>query len=318
VPGRLVAPGGGMSRARRIFALGGVACPLLVAGAATTAAPSCRGAAALDPANGCRSPHTVAVAPHPFDALLEHGPPCIRLRARTVPPGSCWFPPAPRRARTTVALIGDSHAQSWRSAVSPLVASWRRRAVSMTVASCPFARVPRPNATDERNADCFHRAEQITEWLRRHPGVRTVFFVNSSSYDFVPTRDQGSFERGAAGYRAAFAALPRSVRQLVVIRDNPKMRHDTNDCVSRALRNGRGPGPACAVPKGEALRPDAAAAAAASTDDPRVRLVDLSDFFCDERLCYPAIGGVLVYKDGQHLARRYGRSLWRYLRARLG
>jgi hypothetical protein len=46
---------------------------------------------------------------------------------------------------------------------------------------------------------------------------------------------------------------------------------------------------------------------------PRVRVLDLTPFFCDPRLCYPVIGGVLVYKDTTHLTGLYARTLAPYL-----
>jgi hypothetical protein len=46
---------------------------------------------------------------------------------------------------------------------------------------------------------------------------------------------------------------------------------------------------------------------------PRVRVLDLTPFFCDARRCYPVIGGVLVYKDSTHLTGLYARTLGPYL-----
>jgi hypothetical protein len=42
---------------------------------------------------------------------------------------------------------------------------------------------------------------------------------------------------------------------------------------------------------------------------PKVRIVDLSDYFCDVRLCYPVIGNVLVYRQLDHLTATYARTL---------
>ncbi|MDQ3742235.1 MAG: hypothetical protein M3320_03805 [Actinomycetota bacterium] len=239
--------------------------------------------------------------------------PCIGVRTRGTPRGTCWFPVSQRDRRITIAVIGDSHAGSWRSVVAPLAASVRRRAVSLTQHSCPFARVERRYVPPERIAECAAWADAVTAWLRRHPRIRTVFFINSATYDFVPTADKSSFERGVEGYRAAFEALPPSVTDLVVIRDNPHMRPETPACVDRAFAENRPPDE-CALPRDEALKPDAAATAAASLNDPRVRVADLTRFFCDDRLCPPVIGGVRVYDDSQHLSRPFARTLFRHLR----
>jgi hypothetical protein len=45
----------------------------------------------------------------------------------------------------------------------------------------------------------------------------------------------------------------------------------------------------------------------------RVRLVDLTRFFCDARRCFPVIGGVLVNKDVTHVTAVFGATLGPYL-----
>ena len=47
--------------------------------------------------------------------------------------------------------------------------------------------------------------------------------------------------------------------------------------------------------------------------DPRYALLDLTDFFCSRRKCFPVIGGALVTKDGRHLTRVFSTSLGPYL-----
>ena len=62
-----------------------------------------------------------------------------------------------------------------------------------------------------------------------------------------------------------------------------------------------------------ALSQDSAAAAATALRSSRVRLVDLTEFFCDPRFCYPVIGGALVFKDQNHMTETYAKSLGPYL-----
>lgn len=45
----------------------------------------------------------------------------------------------------------------------------------------------------------------------------------------------------------------------------------------------------------------------------RVHAIDLSSFFCDARLCFAVIGGAAVYKDFDHIAAVYARTLGPYL-----
>jgi SGNH domain (fused to AT3 domains) len=98
-----------------------------------------------------------------------------------------------------------------------------------------------------------------------------------------------------------------------VIRDNPSVSLDTNACVERALAARRPAGRACALERRTSLDPDPAATAARRLGSPRVRVLDLTRFFCGARQCYPVIGGVLVYKDTTHLTGLYARTLAPYL-----
>src|SRR3954466_4170757 len=71
-------------------------------------------------------------------------------------------------------------------------------------------------------------------------------------------------------------------------------------------------GPACALPRREALDPHPAPAAAKRAGG-RASPLDLTPFFGDARRCFPVIGGVLVYKDTTHLTGLYARTLGPYL-----
>ncbi len=72
------------------------------------------------------------------------------------------------------------------------------------------------------------------------------------------------------------------------------------------------------MPRARALPPDPAAAAAEQAESPRFQLVDLTPFFCDDRSCYPVVGGVLVHKDVNHITRRFAETLSPYLARALG
>lgn len=73
---------------------------------------------------------------------------------------------------------------------------------------------------------------------------------------------------------------------------------------------------ACAVDRAVAQPPDPLVAAARAI--PEAQVIDLTDYFCDERLCYAVVGNVAVYYDENHMNREYARSLTPMLAAELG
>jgi hypothetical protein len=118
----------------------------------------------------------------------------------------------------------------------------------------------------------------------------------------------GGAARGEAAARAV--AVGGGGRRIVVLRDTPAFRGDTDACIVRAVRRKRKPGVVCAVSRAFALRRDPAVIAARQTGR---EVVDLSSFFCDRRRCYPVIGGALVVRDANHMTGTYSRTLGPYL-----
>jgi peptidoglycan/LPS O-acetylase OafA/YrhL len=265
--------------------------------------PRCLGAAARDPRHACANPGLrTVVVPAPIEAARTPNSWCRRVSAL-----DCVF--GVPHSRASVALIGDSHAQHWRAALQVVARARRWRGHSVTRSGCELSRAPKAMPEPARS-QCVAWNGEVPRWLARHPQIHTVFVAEK-----VPIPGSGTFQTEVAGYMAAWKALPATVERIVVIRDTPEVPPGggTLACVDRAMAAHRDAGRRCAVPRAGALAPDPAAAAARRIHDRRVRLLDFTRFFCDARLCYPVIGGVLVYKDMHHLTKAFSRTLGPYL-----
>src|SRR3954451_11814846 len=117
-----------MDRRHRTLALAGAAALVAAVGSASDgnvlrgmapASSRCVGAAARDPRLPC---HEAALAkvviPTPRRALALPNARCGFLRASI--PFVCRFGAPADRATRTIALLGDSHATHWRSALGPV------------------------------------------------------------------------------------------------------------------------------------------------------------------------------------------------------
>jgi hypothetical protein len=275
--------------------------------------PRCFGAAARDPRHPCTNPRLrLSVVPTPIEAQTEPNAPCrvvFYLAGKDV----CEFGVPAAKASETVALIGDSHAGVYRIPLDAVAKARGWRGLRFGHSSCPLSAAPRDLDPPER-ADCIRWRAAVVGWLGAHPEVHTVFVSElASGRGVVTRRGESQFETAVRGYQDAWRALPASVRRVLVIRDNPSVALDTNACVERAMTARRPAGPACALQRGESLDPDPAATAARRLRSSRVKVLDLTPFFCDARRCYPVIGGVLVYKDTTHLTGLYARTLGPYL-----
>lgn len=285
---------------------------LLIAGPSAAAAPRCFGAASRDASAPCDNAKLdYSARPAPSWAPLELNAPCHPL-SWTRLPRVCWFAHRKKGSRATVALIGDSHASAWRSAVRVLARDRRWHALTIRRSSCPLNLAPRDSPPKER-AGCSRWVRATIRWLGTHPEIQTVF-VTASAYAGVVTRPgEDAFAAAVDGARAALGSLPASVQHVVVLRDTPRSSVGMFDCVAKTISAHRPTAGACALPRDQVLAPDPFVAAAQQLGAPRFGVIDLTDFFCDASQCYPVIGGALVYKDISHMTTAFGTSLGPYL-----
>ena len=277
--------------------------------ASRSAEPRCFGAAARDPVERCQNPSLERrVVPTPAQALRLPNAPC-RFPRRSYPL-VCEFGAREEGASRRVALIGDSHAAHWRAALAPVARNRGWAGFSLTRAGCPLSTTT-PILRDDLTPRCLSWRVAVMEWLREHPGVDTLFVSQHR------VRIHGSYEEEVQGFIRAWSDLPDSIRRIVVIRDTPRRPEGTRRCVRAAIARGRAAGQVCAVRRSRVLPRDPAADAANRIRSRRVRLVDMTRYFCDASRCFPVIGGALVHKDSTHMTARFGATLAPFLERRL-
>jgi hypothetical protein len=277
---------------------------LLAAAALFAQAPPCYGAASRDAENPCvNDALTTTVTPSPARTRALPNSPCRTISTES--PAVCRFGVA--GGPETFALVGDSHAGHWRAAFEHVATAKGWSGLSITRSSCPLQKALR-DLREPRRSQCRRWKDDVFAWFAAHPEVRTVFaagLVGGSGV--VAPRGQSRFEASVRGYLDAWAALPG--RRIVVLRDTPKFRGDTDTCVDRALRRKRPPGSTCAVRRSFGLLRDPAVVAAGRSGR---EVLDLSPFFCGAR-CYPVIGGALVVRDANHMTGTYSATLGPYV-----
>ena len=287
-----------------MLALAGVLLPAADAGSE----PRCFGAASRDHVRPCRNPALDRmVTPTPAEALRRPNAPCRFPRLQY--PRVCEFGAPENVARRRIALIGDSHAVHWRSALGPIAERRRWAGFSLSRNGCPLS-TARPILRRPLGAQCTRWRRAVHAWLLARPGVDTIFVSQHR------VRVRGPYARDVQGYLAAWRGVPQSVKRIVVIRDTPVRPRGTRRCVVAAIARRAPAGRVCASRRRVALRRDPAADAARRAGG-RVRLVDMTRYFCDARRCFPVVGGVLTHKDVGHMTTTFGETLAPYLGARL-
>lgn len=262
-------------------------------------ARSCVGAAAMLPDADCDEPGEVSPDPASARQDMPREECKESLGGREVV--TCEM----GTGATRVALVGDSHAQRLIPAIEPLLDKNGWTVTTYLKSSCPFS-ATRP--VDYASSCGDWNAAVIDELVERE---YALVIVNSAAGVLYQAGDTGlsSDEAGAAGMVEHWNRLTRSGAEVVVIRDNPQPGFDRFDPPGCVLRDGPDE---CVAAEDTALRPDPQVAAAESAGD-GVHLVDLSSFYCRDGGCPSVIGGVLVYRDGQHVHSAFAQTLAPFL-----
>ena len=278
----------------------------------------CLGAASRDPLKpGCLNPNLrLSVVPSPASARLGEGTKTkIELCSNDVSQRDgtlelCVLGVPPERAKLRAALIGDSHSFKWRTGMSAAALARDWNVTSIGLEGCQFSTAVVPVGSAATASECKQWKREVLGWIDRHPQVHTIF-ISQIAERYSPA----SYKASVSGYREQWSKLPPSVKQIIVLRDNPRMKISALDCVERAMAAERPAGPACARQRSQALDqfPDPAAAAAKSLRRPGVGVVDLTEFYCDRSRCYPVIGGLLVNSDESHVTPAFNATLAPFL-----
>ncbi len=292
---------------------------IVSAGVASAASSHCVGAAARDPKRPCSNPTlSVFPAPAPMDGEpRERGTPCWPRKKQDPDLPICTFGTPATRAKDHFAIVGDSHVTHWRATLDILAKVKRWHGTSLMRHSCAFSDAVKRSPHDR----CTAWYASALAWFRDHPEVSTVFVTQLTSTPVVakPGRSYRSIK--ISGFQRTWRRwLPKTVKHVIVIRDNPRSTPAAIDCLPEVIAAGtQRPGVACAVPRSVALPEDLAVVAARRLRSTRYQHIDLTQFFCSRTRCFPVIGGVLVNLDGYggHITQTYARSLAPYMLRKL-
>jgi peptidoglycan/LPS O-acetylase OafA/YrhL len=270
--------------------------------------PDCFGAAARDPQDPCENKTLrTRVVPLPVAAKTEANAPCPNFR-KEAGVSVCEFGEPADKAQKTVALLGDSHASHWRAPLDTVARDHGWHGLSVARTSCVFSKATKLTPEPTRS-QCLRWVKNVPGFFEQHPEIDTVFVVAITGGVVNVPKGRTMFEAKMNGVRRAWKTLPDTVKHIVIIRDTPKIFRRTVDCIDKAISARERAGTECAVPRKAALEADPALIAARKEHSPRLQGIDLTDIFCSRRLCYPVIGGALVYKDLHHFTRVFAETL---------
>jgi hypothetical protein len=212
-----------------------------------------------------------------------------------------------------VAVVGDSHSTHWFAAFDRLGQTRNWNVLTFVKASCPVMaarRVLPDEQTDDGELSCLAWGETVRRQIAADESISYVFTAAySSAYGYAEAPDRPSDDPRTEGFQAVWKTWVAGGKDVFVIKDVPPTQGDNvPNCLAENLEDRL----ACATSADE-LPVDASEDAAVSMDDPRVHVIDLTDRFCDSRMCYPVVGDVIVYRDYSHLSGEYSEALAPYI-----
>ncbi|QIG44796.1 acyltransferase [Nocardioides anomalus] len=265
---------------------------------AITSGRPCFGAGAMDPAHDC--PRTDKLITSPEFAKDDYSDGITDKKCLNWPPYH-ETPVVCHRGDITdpvkrVALFGNSHAGQWVEAMSKIGRQNHWQVDTYIVGSCYSTFDPNPSFCDDIMSDS---AAELLAGKYDLVVMSTLDRADSSSAEMYEPTVRRAAEDGGA---------------VLVIRDTPAPADPTNvtpDCVAAHLDDFG----ACAGRPRKWIGVDylTAAAKRVAKDDDRVFRVNLNKYLCRRGTCPAVIGGVIPYRDENHLTVTFAQSLVPYL-----
>jgi len=258
---------------------------------------------------GCRNPSIASlVLPNPSAAKADHARLCMADNQGETTVQVCARGAKKKAARTTTALVGDSHAGHLLPMLEFGAAGRRERILQYLKGSCPFNTHARDTFALLRNS-CETFKDKVRAEIQKNESISRVVLSASATSVLVVEPGMDEFESAVLGYMQAIAALPAHVREVIVVRDTPRMHRKATQCLERlgtpALQLAPG---ACGRRRSSSLVPDPLAEAGRRLGG-RVHVLDFADVICTGARCNPIVHNAVAYRDTHHLTETFALTL---------
>jgi hypothetical protein len=271
----------------------------------------CLGAAATQAGADCAQVKSSAIVPTSVQAAADDfgeqaGKGC-QITGNDTTVKTCSFGDVGSSVR--VALVGDSHATNYAPALELMAEANHWRLTTYLHSGCPLTSA---GITTVCNA---WKDQALVELEKQKYDVVFVAALSQTPWPHGILHSAADLtahnrDTSAEAYAATWKALQRVGSTVVAFRDSPNPQlagqPDVPSCVAL-----HGDGSKCDFSEKMSLIDDPVAYAAKIT--PGVHLIDATSMFCQRGTCPAVIGGLLVYRQAQHITQTYSRSMAPFL-----
>ncbi|WP_245234032.1 acyltransferase family protein [Mycobacterium sp. PS03-16] len=203
-----------------------------------------------------------------------------------------------------VALVGDSHAAMWQPALESVAAQRGWRLTTMSKVTCPLMDLPITSPYLGRTySECVQwRGDVLARLDAERPQRIVVDMSRRYGADFgFATYDSAWLD----GLGRLVSRLRSTGADVLVLGPVPDPQSTVPSCVSDHMDDVV----ACSPDRGIALHANGIAAEAAAVHGAGGRYADLGELFCTAQRCPVIVGGLLVYRDDNHITGEYAQWL---------
>ena len=226
------------------------------------------------------------------------------------PKGACEF--GDTGSSTTIALLGDSHAEHWLGGLDRAGRANGWKIAAMVKAGCPVADIP--TLMHYRFKRYYTECTQYrAAMLQRIIAMRPSAIILSSWDHYIPADGADADwevtpSRWRDGLRKTYERLAETGIPVVVIRGTPRTWFDVPACLSRRAAH-LPMATDCTYGRSQSLSPVALRAQNDAARGLPIRFVDINDAICSAAMCAPVRNGVVVFTDDNHLTASFSRSV---------
>ena len=272
------------------------------------------------PATTPSSSTTKSVPPHPAPAqapmdFVGGGGGKCQTGINQTTPKPCVFG-SKTNYSMTVALVGDSVADQWRSIFLDMAKKYHWRLVLDLHGECPWtATMTAKLRTTTPYQGCYDWGGMVLNQLldQFHPDVLITSARPVLGLPSHPAADPTSFKAIAEGMATYWRRLAAHGTRIVAIRESPEPRRNVPDCLTRPGATPQD----CSTPVSRAIVQDSPLIQAVGLMHGAAKLIDLNHLICGPTTCQPIVGNVTVYRDTHHLTETYVETLRPYVEQQL-
>lgn len=274
--------------------------------------PPCFGAAALANAEHCTASKQPSVLVPDPTVVNDDKPVGTECWSGKGDPQLHRCTMGPATAKTTILVVGDSHANQYRVAFAKIADKEKWRIDMVGMSGCYWSTSLQVYPVKVQAA-CQQWKANLTAYLSSAPTYDAIVTSYNAGSAIVTHPGENAHTAMVNGLVAAWKPLAARGMKIIAIKDSPNPKVGITDCVAKYLETAN---QHCSVPRPVAFTAfDAQPSAVAKVKN--AQLIDLTDLFCTAETCAPVVGGVVLYRDQGHLTDTYVSTLTPYLETEL-